>query len=169
MTRELRLRRPDDWHLHLRDGAALRAVAAATATSAEQIFETKKIAENIVKVLKHRAVESAGAPRARQASVPVGIVNLALLLVAEHAVRFRAFAEEHVGFFFVLRIAVGMPFQRGFAIRRLDFIDLGGSGDTQHFVIVALLGFAHHSRVPVPVAMDLFNFFCAAIFSAVRG
>jgi dihydroorotase len=26
MTQELRLRRPDDWHLHLRDGAALRAV-----------------------------------------------------------------------------------------------------------------------------------------------
>ena len=26
-----RLRRPDDWHLHLRDGAALAAVVAATA------------------------------------------------------------------------------------------------------------------------------------------
>jgi dihydroorotase len=26
MTRELQLRRPDDWHLHLRDGAALQAV-----------------------------------------------------------------------------------------------------------------------------------------------
>jgi dihydroorotase len=26
VTQELRLRRPDDWHLHLRDGAALRAV-----------------------------------------------------------------------------------------------------------------------------------------------
>jgi dihydroorotase len=30
MTRELRLRRPDDWHLHLRDGAALRAVLPFT-------------------------------------------------------------------------------------------------------------------------------------------
>jgi dihydroorotase len=28
---ELRIRRPDDWHLHLRDGAALKAVAAFTA------------------------------------------------------------------------------------------------------------------------------------------
>jgi dihydroorotase len=31
MTQELRLRRPDDWHLHLRDGAALRAVLPFTA------------------------------------------------------------------------------------------------------------------------------------------
>ncbi len=31
MTRELRLPRPDDWHLHLRDGAALRAVLPFTA------------------------------------------------------------------------------------------------------------------------------------------
>ena len=27
----LRLRRPDDWHLHVRDGAALRAVVPFTA------------------------------------------------------------------------------------------------------------------------------------------
>jgi dihydroorotase len=31
MTDTLVLRRPDDWHLHLRDGAALRAVVGATA------------------------------------------------------------------------------------------------------------------------------------------
>ena len=31
MTDQLRLRRPDDWHLHLRDGAALRAVLPFTA------------------------------------------------------------------------------------------------------------------------------------------
>src|ERR1700722_9043901 len=31
MTQELRLRWPDDWHLHLRDGAALRAVLPFTA------------------------------------------------------------------------------------------------------------------------------------------
>ena len=31
MTQELRLRRPDDWHLHLRDGTALRAVLPFTA------------------------------------------------------------------------------------------------------------------------------------------
>jgi len=31
MVQELSLRRPDDWHLHLRDGAALRAVLAHTA------------------------------------------------------------------------------------------------------------------------------------------
>ena len=31
MTEQLRLRRPDDWHLHLRDGAALRAVLPFTA------------------------------------------------------------------------------------------------------------------------------------------
>jgi dihydroorotase len=32
MTRELRLRRPDDWHLHLRDGAALQAVLPFTSS-----------------------------------------------------------------------------------------------------------------------------------------
>ncbi|MEM9576120.1 MAG: dihydroorotase [Pseudomonadota bacterium] len=31
MTRTLTIRRPDDWHLHLRDGAMLRAVLPATA------------------------------------------------------------------------------------------------------------------------------------------
>ncbi len=31
MIQQLRLRRPDDWHLHLRDGAALRAVLPYTA------------------------------------------------------------------------------------------------------------------------------------------
>ena len=29
----LRLRRPDDWHVHLRDGALLQMVAPATARS----------------------------------------------------------------------------------------------------------------------------------------
>ena len=31
MTETLTIRRPDDWHLHLRDGAMLRAVAPETA------------------------------------------------------------------------------------------------------------------------------------------
>ena len=31
MQTQLTLRRPDDWHLHLRDGAALRSVIAASA------------------------------------------------------------------------------------------------------------------------------------------
>ena len=31
MTRALTIRRPDDWHLHLRDGAMLRAVLPASA------------------------------------------------------------------------------------------------------------------------------------------
>ena len=31
MTQTIRIRRPDDWHLHLRDGAMLRAVLPATA------------------------------------------------------------------------------------------------------------------------------------------
>ena len=31
MTDTLTMRRPDDWHVHLRDGPMLRAVAAATA------------------------------------------------------------------------------------------------------------------------------------------
>ena len=31
MTETLTIRRPDDWHVHLRDGAMLESVVAATA------------------------------------------------------------------------------------------------------------------------------------------
>jgi dihydroorotase len=31
MTQEIRLTRPDDWHLHVRDGAALAAIVPHTA------------------------------------------------------------------------------------------------------------------------------------------
>ncbi|MEM1351261.1 MAG: dihydroorotase [Pseudomonadota bacterium] len=44
MTRSLRLRRPDDWHLHLRDGAMLTAVLPSTAAH----FERAIIMPNLV-------------------------------------------------------------------------------------------------------------------------
>jgi dihydroorotase len=42
-ARTVRITRPDDWHLHLRDGAALRAVAPATA----QVFGRAIVMPNL--------------------------------------------------------------------------------------------------------------------------
>ena len=43
MTDTLTIRRPDDWHLHLRDGAALAAVAPAT----EAVFARALVMPNL--------------------------------------------------------------------------------------------------------------------------
>ena len=37
---QLHLRRPDDWHVHLRDGAMLQAVVAATASVPDDALVT---------------------------------------------------------------------------------------------------------------------------------
>src|SRR5271163_1179166 len=52
-------------HVIAQIGAALRARTSAAAPSTKKILEAKKITKNIVEVLKHRAIESAGAARAR--------------------------------------------------------------------------------------------------------
>ncbi|MEO9135446.1 MAG: dihydroorotase [Casimicrobiaceae bacterium] len=53
--RSTRLLRPDDWHLHLRDGAALRAVVSATA----QVFRRAIVMPNLTP-----AITTTGAARA---------------------------------------------------------------------------------------------------------
>ena len=53
--RSTRLLRPDDWHLHLRDGSALRAVVSATA----QVFRRAIVMPNLTP-----AITTTGAARA---------------------------------------------------------------------------------------------------------
>ena len=63
----LRIRRPDDWHLHLRDGAALRAVVAHTARQ----FARAIVMPNLKPPVTTTA--AAAAYRARiQAALPAG-------------------------------------------------------------------------------------------------
>jgi dihydroorotase len=66
-ARTVRITRPDDWHLHLRDGAALRAVAPATA----QVFGRAIVMPNLDPPIT--TVEAARAYRARiLAALPAG-------------------------------------------------------------------------------------------------
>src|SRR5208282_3329907 len=125
--------------------ATLHAAAPATTATrgAKEILETEKVAENIVEVLEDGAVKSALRARARQARMAVSIVNLALLRVAEDAVGFRGFAEIVFGHFLVIRVAVGMPLHRGFAISGLDLVDRSCLRQAQNFVIVSLLSAGH--------------------------
>jgi len=63
----LRLRRPDDWHLHLRDGAALASVVAATA----RVFGRAIVMPNLRPPVT--TVDAAAAYRARvTAALPAG-------------------------------------------------------------------------------------------------
>jgi dihydroorotase len=65
--RSARLKRPDDWHLHLRDGAALRAVVPATA----QVFGRAIVMPNLKPPITTTAMAAAYRARIRQA-LPAG-------------------------------------------------------------------------------------------------
>ncbi len=78
-----------------------------------------------MKVLEDGAVEVGSGACARQAGVAVGVINLALLLIAQDAIGFCALAEFYFGFLFVFGVAVGMPLQRALAVRGLDLLDGG--------------------------------------------
>ncbi len=67
MTERLTIRRPDDWHVHLRDGAMLAAVAPHTARTFARAIVMPNLAPPVT------SVAAAGAYRARiVAAVPVG-------------------------------------------------------------------------------------------------
>ncbi len=68
MTRTLTLRRPDDWHLHLRDGAMLQAVASYSSHFGRAI-----IMPNLKPPVTTTALALAYRQRIRQA-VPAGTV-----------------------------------------------------------------------------------------------
>src|SRR5881296_1027151 len=103
-------------------GATLLAATPAASPAAEQILEHEKIAKDVVKILKDGAVEARLHARAGEPGVAVAVVDFAFLRVAQHAVGFGRLAESLLGFLFVFRIAVRMPLERGFAVRRFDLI-----------------------------------------------
>src|SRR5258708_19928741 len=115
------------------------AASETAGAASKQILETKKISENVVEILEDRTVETLTSACAREARVTVGIVNLPLLTVAQHAVGFSAFAELDFRLGFVFRIAVRMPLQRRLAVGRFDFIHRGCSRNAQNFVIIPFI------------------------------
>ena len=86
----------------------------------------------------------------------VGVVDFALLLIAEDAVGFRALAELHFGFFFVFRVAVRVPLQRGFAISGLDFLDGRSTRDAEHLVKISLVP-SWHAILSVGISSQLLS------------
>ena len=110
-------------HVIAQVSAALRAGAPAASAAAEEIFEAEKIAEDVVEILEDGIVKTLAHSCAGKTCVTVGVVDLALLRIAEDAIGFGAFAEFRLRFGFVFRIAIRMPFQRGFAVGGFDFID----------------------------------------------
>jgi hypothetical protein len=76
-----------------------------------------------VEVLEDRPAEIHTPARAGETGMAVGVVDLALLRVAEDTISFRAFAKFGFRFGFIFRMAVRVPLQRALAVRGLDFVD----------------------------------------------
>src|SRR5258705_10477654 len=125
--------------------AALGARAGAPLAAAKNIFETEKVAEDIVEVLKDRSIEIDATAGAAQTGMAIGVVNLAFFLIAQNAVGFRAFAEIDFSFVFVLGVAVGVPLQSRLAIGGLDFVHGGSPAHTKNFIKIALVRLRHSS------------------------
>src|SRR5260370_28451573 len=131
-------------HVVAQIGAALRAAASTPpAASSKQVLEAKEISENIMEILEDGVVKSLAGAGAGKARMTVGVVNLALLRVAQHAVGFGTFAEPYLRLGLVFRIAIRVPFQRRFAVRGLDFVDGCRSRHAQNFVVVPLSPLGH--------------------------
>src|SRR6266550_2173290 len=110
-------------HVVSQIGPALRAAASTPSTASKQILEPEEISENVVKILEGGGVKSLTAALAGKPCMTVRVVKLPLLGIAQHAVSFGAFAELYFRLSFVFRIAVRMPFQRGFAVRGFNLLD----------------------------------------------
>src|SRR6266849_1396166 len=131
-------------HVVSQIGPALRAAApAAPAATYTQVLEAKKIAEDVVEILEDGAVKSLAGAAAGKARVTVGVVDLPLLRITQHAVGFGAFAKLYFRFGFVFRTAVGMPFQRRFAVGGLDLVHRRRSRHAQNFVVIPLIPLRH--------------------------
>lgn len=117
--------------------APLRSAAAPSSSATEDVFEAKKIAQNVLEVLEDRGVNPAGLKaHPRQSGVAVPVVHFALLWIAQHAVSFRGVAKTSLGFPLVRRIAVGVPLQRCLPVRGLDFFLRRRAAYAQHLVEV---------------------------------
>ncbi len=82
-----------------------------------------------------RRIPQSPARRVANAGVAEAIVARALLAVRQYGVGFAAFLEALFGLG-IVGIAVRMELQRQLAIGALDLLIVGGTRDTQNFVIV---------------------------------
>ena len=134
-------------HVVAQVGAALPARAASPPPSAtEHLFEAKEITEDVLELLKDRRVESTGLESAAaQACLAEAIVDRALLWIRQDTIGLARSSKILLGFRLFLRVAIGMPLERSFAIRRLDLIGGSVARDTEHFVIIRLTICRHRS------------------------
>src|SRR6185437_9984236 len=111
---------------------------APSATSAKRAFKSKKVAQNVLKLFKDRRIEPAARLKAAaiQSRMSIAIVNRALLRIGQHTISVRALPKLLLGLFLVLGIAIRMPLQRRFPIRRLDLLRRRLARHAQDFIII---------------------------------
>ena len=115
-------------HVVAQVGATLCAAAStATAAPSKQILEAEEIPKNVVEILENSAVKTLTSACAGKARMTVGVVNLALLRIAQNAVGFGTFAKLNLRLGLIFGVAVRMPLQRRLAVGGLDFVNGGGS------------------------------------------
>src|ERR1700694_2964345 len=137
-------------HVVSQIGPALRAAASTPTTASKQILEPEEISENVVEILEDGVVKPLTPGYAGKPCVTVRVVKLPLLGIAQHAVRFGAFAELYLRLRFVFRIAVRMHFQSRFAVRGFNLLDRRRSRHAQHFVVIPLIPLGHgNSQAPL--------------------
>src|SRR2546425_3413463 len=129
-------------------GAALHALTAAAAGASENVLESKKVAEDILKFVEDRGVEARVGGNAGNAGMAVAIVCGTFLGIGEDAVGFRGFAKLRFGSVLLLRIAIGMPLERSLAVGGLDLVLHSRTAHAQHFVIITL-GLTGHASISV--------------------
>src|ERR1035437_6970143 len=122
--------REGDVAVHAQVGARLRptaaAPAAARATTEEHVEEVEGGVEREATEVRHAV-----------AGVPVGVVALPLLRVAEHRVGLTDLLEALLGRLVAL-VAIRMELHRQLAIGALQLLRRGGALDAEHLVVVAL-------------------------------
>src|SRR6266403_3974931 len=136
-------------HVVSQIGPTLSAAASTPSTASKEILEAEEISENVVEILEDGVVKSLPAYTGKTC-MTVRVVNLPLLYIAQHAVRFGAFAELYFRLRFVFRIAVRVPFQRRLTVRRFNLLDRRRPRHAQHFVVIPLIPLGHgNSRAPL--------------------
>ena len=75
---------------------------------------------------------------AGESSMSEAVVHRTLLRIGKDAIGLRGHAEIDLGFLFIFGIAVGMPFERGFAIGRLNLVGGSVALDAENHVKVRL-------------------------------
>src|SRR4029077_16749164 len=122
--------------LDLEIESQIRAAGGAAAPPAAG--EPEEVAEEVGKVREDVGIESGAARAARtgDAGVSKAIVARAFFGIAEHGVRLGGFLEPLFGRA-IARIAIGMVFQREFAVRALDVLLARAFRDAENLVVIA--------------------------------